>query len=423
MLKKTKNVNLILMLFVITIFQLTCLFTLVSKAADEHKMGIILTFGIYILVEYIYFIGTRLVLKRKGFEVELIAFLLTSIGLSITASVYPDKALKQLVAVLIGIFGFIFLQRLLRDLKRVSFLRVPAAIGAVGLLAFTLVFASFTNGAKNWLYIGGISIQPSELVKVVFIFVGAASLEKLQSNKSLTKFIIFAFACVGALFLMYDFGTALIFFFTFIVISFMRSGDIRTLVLVCTVALMGGLIVLMFRPYVANRFAAFGHVWEYFDTSGYQQTRTMIYSASGGLFGVGLGNGELRDIFAATEDLVFGVVCEEFGMIMAGAILLSYVALLVYSIRHSKYARSSFYAICACAASSLMLFQASLNVFGVNDILPLTGVTLPFISRGGSSMISSWALFALIKSVNFNIGDITPYRRKKNKSKHKGVVV
>ena len=400
MLKKTKNVNLILMLFVITLFQLTCLFTLVSKSSSEHKTGIILTFGIYILVEYIYFIGARLLLKRKGFEVELIAFLLTSIGLSITTSVYPDKALKQLVAVLIGIFGFVFLQWLLRDLKRVSFLRIPVAIGAVGLLAFTLVFATVTNGAKNWLYIGGLSIQPSELVKVAFIFVGAASLEKLQSNKSLTKFIIFAFACVGALFLMYDFGTALIFFFTFIVISFMRSGDIRTLVLVCTVALMGGLIVLMFRPYVANRFAAYGHVWEYFDTSGYQQTRTMIYSASGGLFGVGLGNGELRDIFAATEDLVFGVVCEEFGMIMAGAILLSYVALLVYSIRHSKYARSSFYAICACAASSLMLFQASLNVFGVNDILPLTGVTLPFISRGGSSVICCWMLLAFIKAVD-----------------------
>lgn len=400
MLKKTKNVNLVIMLFVITLFQLTCLFTLVSKASSEHKTGIILTFGIYILVEYIYFIGARLLLKRKGFEVELIAFLLTSIGLSITTSVYPDKALKQLVAVLIGILGFVFLQWLLRDLKRVSFLRIPAAIGAVGLLAFTLVFASFTNGAKNWLYIGGISIQPSELVKVAFIFVGAASLEKLQSNKSLTKFIIFAFACVGALFLMYDFGTALIFFFTFIVISFMRSGDIRTLVLVCTVALMGGLIVLMFRPYVANRFAAYGHVWEYFDTSGYQQTRTMIYSASGGLFGVGLGNGKLRNIFAATEDLVFGVVCEEFGMIMAGAILLSYVALLVYSIRHSKYARSSFYAICACAASSLMLFQASLNVFGVNDILPLTGVTLPFVSRGGSSVICCWMLLAFIKAVD-----------------------
>lgn len=400
MLKKTKNVNLVIMLFVITLFQLTCLFTLISKSAEEYRASIILTFGIYILVEYAYFIGARLILKRKGFEVELIAFLLTSIGLSITASVYPDKAIKQLVAVLIGIAGFVFLQWLLRDLKRVMALRIPAAIIGVAVLIFTLAFASFTNGAKNWLYIGGISIQPSEIVKAIFIFVGAATLEKLQSNKSLTKYIIFAFACVGCLFLMSDFGTALIFFFTFIVISFMRSGDIRTLFLVCTVVLMGGLLVLLFRPYVANRFAAYGHVWEYFDTSGYQQTRTMIYSASGGLFGVGLGNGKLRDIFAATEDLVFGVVCEEFGMIMAGAILLSYVALLVYSIRHSKYARSSFYAIAACAAAALMLFQAALNVFGVNDILPMTGVTLPFISRGGSSVIACWLLLAFIKAVD-----------------------
>jgi len=400
MLKKTKNVNLVLMLFVITIFQLICLFTLISKSADEHKSGIILTFGIYILVEYIYFIGTRLVLKRTSFEVELIAFMLTSIGLSITASVYPDKAIKQLIAVLIGIAGFVILQWILRDLKRVTVLRIPAAVIAVGLLAFTLVFARFTNGAKNWIYIGGISIQPSEIVKAIFIFVGAATLEKLQSNKSLTKYILFAFTCVGCLFLMYDFGTALIFFFTFVVISFMRSGDIRTLLLVCTVALMGGLLILLFKPYVANRFASYGHVWEYFDSSGYQQTRTMIYSASGGLFGVGLGNGELRDIFAATEDLVFGVVCEEFGMIMAGAILLSYVALLIYSIRHSKYARSSYYAIASCAAASLLLFQAALNVFGVNDLLPMTGVTLPFISRGGSSIISCWLLIAFIKAVD-----------------------
>lgn len=397
---KGRYANLALMLFVITLFQFTCLFSLVSKAQEEYTLGIIITFGIYILVEYAYLLGARLILGRRGFEVELIAFLLTSIGLSITLSVYPDKAFKQLVAILLGIGGFIFLQWLMRDLKRAVALRVPAAFLAVGLLVFTLIFARFTNGAKNWLYIGGLSIQPSELVKVAFIFVGAATLEKLQSNKSLTKFIIFAVGCVGTLFLMYDFGTALIFFFTFIVISFMRSGDIRTIFLVCAVALMGAVLVLVFRPYVANRFISYGHAWEYFDTSGFQQTRTMIYSASGGLFGVGLGNGKLRDVFAATEDLVFGVVCEEFGMILAAAALLSYVALLVYSIRHSKYARSSFYAICACAASALMLFQAALNVLGVNDILPMTGVTLPFISRGGSSVISCWMLLAFIKAVD-----------------------
>lgn len=397
---KARNVNPYIMLFIITLFQIICLITLLTSVDEQYRSDVLMTFGGYLMIEYAYFVGARLVLGRRGFEVELIAFLLTSIGLSITASVYPDGIIKQFIAVLVGIGGFVILQWFLRDVKFCNSVRIPVAVLALGLLVFTLVFAKATNGAKNWIYVGGISIQPSELVKVAFIFVGAASLEKLQSNKSLTKFVVFAFGCVGALFLMYDFGTALIFFFTFIVIAFMRSGDIRTIVLLCTIALMGGLLVLMFRPYVANRFEAYGHVWEYFDTSGYQQTRTMIYSASGGLFGVGLGNGKLRDIFAATEDLVFGVVCEEFGMIMAGAILLSYIALLVYSIRHSKYARSSFYAICACAAASLMLFQAALNVFGVNDILPLTGVTLPFISRGGSSIISCWMLLAFIKAVD-----------------------
>ncbi len=388
------------MLAVVTLFQLICAVTLISKGESENRMRVIITFGGYLLAEYAYFIGARLILGRRGFEVELIAFLLTGIGLSITASVYPHLAIKQLIATLIGIAGFVALQIILRDIDLCMRLRYPAAFLSVGLLAFTLIFAGFTNGAKNWLYIGGLSIQPSELVKVAFIFVGAATLERLQSNKSLTKFILFALGCIGTLFLMYDFGTALIFFFTFLVISFMRSGDVRTLILICAAAVLGGILILLFKPYVASRFASFGHAWENFDTTGYQQTRVMIYSASGGLFGVGLGNGKLRNIFAATEDLIFGVVCEEFGWIMAAAILLSYIALLVYSIKHSRYARSSFYAICACAAAALMLFQAALNVFGVNDVLPMTGVTLPFVSRGGSSIMSCWMLLAFIKAVD-----------------------
>lgn len=217
--QKGKNVNLAIMLAIITLFQLICAFTLIEKGESENRMNIIITFGGYILAEYAYFIGAR-ILGRRSFEVELIAFLLSSIGLSVTASVYPSLAIKQLIATLIGIAGFIVLQIILRDIDLCMRLRYPVAFLAVGLLAFTLVFAKVTNGAKNWIYIGGLSIQPSELVKVAFIFVGAATLEKLQSNKSLTKFILFALGCIGTLFLMYDFGTALIFFFTFLVISF-----------------------------------------------------------------------------------------------------------------------------------------------------------------------------------------------------------
>jgi len=180
----------------------------------------------------------------------------------------------------------------------------------------------------------------------------------------------------------------------------MRSGDIKKILLICAAAAVGAVAIVIFKPYVANRFMTYRHIWEYMDSGGYQQTRVLIYSASGGLFGVGLGNGQLRNVFAATEDLVFGVLCEEFGIILAFTVALTYVAFAFYSIKMAKTARSTFYSIAACAAAGLMLFQAGLNIFGVTDLLPLTGVTLPFVSRGGSSMLSSWGLLAYLKAVD-----------------------
>ena len=288
----------------------------------------------------------------------------------------------------------------LKNTRWISTMRVPAALGAVGLLAATVALGTTYNGARNWIMIGDISIQPSELAKILFIFVGAVTLDKLQSIRSLSKYILFAACCIGIIFVMKDFGTALIFFATFLIISFMRSGDIKKIMLICGAAAVGAVAIVIFKPYVANRFMTYRHIWENMDGGGYQQTRVLIYSASGGLFGVGLGNGQLRRVFAATEDLIFGVLCEEFGLIIAFTVALTYVAFAFYAIKMAKTARSTFYSIAACAAAGLMLFQAALNIFGVTDLLPLTGVTLPFVSRGGSSMLSSWGLLAFLKAVD-----------------------
>ena len=295
---------------------------------------------------------------------------------------------------------FIFLLIILRRTDIVMKLRMPVAFAAVGLLAVNLLLAEYNNGALNWITIAGFSIQPSEIVKLAFIFVGAASLDKLQSTKSLTKYLIFCLGCVGALFLMRDFGTALIFFFTFMIIAFMRSGDVRTIALVCVAAALGAIMIIYFRPTVAARFSTYRHIWEQINGAGMQQTRVLIYSASGGLFGLGIGNGKLKGVYASTTDLIFGMLCEEWGMIVAFLIVLTYVFILLYAIKVARTTRSAFYAIAACAAAGLMLFQTALNIFGVTDILPLTGVTLPFISRGGSSMICSWGLLAFIKAAD-----------------------
>ncbi len=354
-------------------------------------LGMILTVWIY------YFFGSY-ILRLITFEFEAIGFLFSSVGLAITGSIYPDAVLKQFFAVIIGVVGFCCLLTVLRFVDAIKIFRYIVGVGAIGLLALTLVIAEPTNGALSWINVGGISLQPSEFVKVAFIFVGAVTLERLQSVRHLTMYMIFAGVCVLELFLMYDFGAALIFFFTFIVIAFMRSGDVRTIMLVCIAALLGAVLIILFKPYVAARFSGYLHIWENMDTTGYQQTRTLIYSASGGLFGLGLGNGNLRNIFAAAEDLVFGVACEEFGIIFGFLIPVTYGLMTVAVIINSQKVKSAFYAISSVAAASMMLFQTMLNIFGVTDLLPLTGVTLPFVSKGGSSVICCFCLLAFLKA-------------------------
>lgn len=354
----------------------------------------------FIAVQWGYFAFASFVLRIHNFELEMIAFAFSSIGLAIVGSIYPGAVLKQFAALVIGLVLFCFMTVMLRHIETVKSLRWVLAGVSVLALGLTLLIAETNNGAKNWLSLGGISIQPSELVKVAFVFVGAVTLEKLQSIKNLSMYIAFSAICVGELFLMYDFGTALIFFFTFIVIAFMRSGDIKTLSIVCAVAALGAVAILVLKPYVASRFSTYLHVWEYMDEGGYQQTRTLIYSASGGLFGLGLGNGELRNVFAASEDLVFGVVCEEFGLVMGFLIPLTYSAIAVWSVLNAKKPKSAFYTIAGVGAVAMLLFQTMLSIFGITDLLPLTGVTLPFVSKGGTSIISSFCLLSYIKSLD-----------------------
>lgn len=175
----------------------------------------------------------------------------------------------------------------------------------------------------------------------------------------------------------------------------MRSGSVRTIALICSAAVFGVFLILRFRPYVARGLPRGG-------MCGNSQTRRAInrralltYTASGGFFGVGLGNGYLKSVFASTSDLVFGMVCEELGLILGLTIVLAIALLVFYARSDVTRSRSTFYSISACAAAGMMLFQTCLNVFGATDVLPLTGVTLPFVSQGGSSMVAVWGLVGL----------------------------
>ena len=384
-------------LLYVTVFQALLLLEHCFSAEKEYISGIAVGFGILILLEWLCYFAMRTV-RRTGFEVELVAFFLSGIGLSVIASSVPGEMLRQMMIVTVGVVLFFVMGWWLRDLDRTKKLRMPAAIAAVGMLALVLVIGTVQNGARNWIYIGGISVQPSELVKVAYIYVGAATLDRLFSTKNLIVFIGFSAVCVIALALMGDFGTALIFFVTFLIISFMRSGSIATVALAVTGAGMAGFLMLRIKEHIAQRFASWGHIWEHPFDSGYQQTHALSAGASGGLFGKGAGRGWLKSTFAGNTDTVFGVVCEELGLIVAVCAVLAIVVLAFFAARNTARGRSAYYSIAACATAGMLMIQLALNVFGSVDILPFTGVTFPFVSRGGTSVLSCWMLLAFIKA-------------------------
>lgn len=390
------------LMLLITLFHFFMSVEAVFWQDGTNKYSPFVLFGCLAVAEWTFFFVSTKVLKRVSFELESLALFLTGVGVMLLVRQVERSAYVQLIAAVVGMALFCVIIKFIEDPDRTSStkLRYGLMIAAVGLLGVSIVFGKITYGAANWIKIGGISIQPSEIVKIIYIFIGANTLDRLQTKKNLLEFIIFSAVCVGLLALMGDFGTALIFFMTFLLISFMRSGDFKTVILAIAAAVFGVSIVLRFKSYVLDRFKAWGHAWEYANDLGYQQTHVLTYIASGGLFGVGIGNGFLKGVGASESDLVFGLVSEEMGVIVAITLAVAVACLVIYARAITTRSRSTFYSISACCAAGLLVIQLSLNVFGATDILPLTGVTFPFISCGGSSVLSCWGLIAFIKAAD-----------------------
>ena len=295
-----------------------------------------------------------------------------------------------------GVVTYLIIGWSLRDLERAKVIRYIAAVAGVGFLLVTLAMGTTINGAKGWLIIGPLSLQPSELSKVCFVFVGASTLNRIVTKRNIVLFIAYSVVVCGCLAAMNDFGTALIFFCAFLVIAYMRSGNMGTIGLAVTALVFAGVVVLKLAPHALDRFAAWRHIWE-MPTEGYQQTRALMCMASGGLLGLGLGQGWMRVFPAAASDMAIATLAEEWGLLMVIMAILCVVALALFAVRAASVGRSSFYTIGACTAASILLVQTILNALGTVDVLPLTGVTFPFLSNGGTSMICVWGLLAFIK--------------------------
>lgn len=328
--------------------------------------------------------------------------MLLGIGFIILARISLKKAEKQLAVAFLSFLIALavpFLVKQLRFLKKGAWLY--AAIGA-GMLSAVLILGGLTYGAKISFTVQGITFQPSELVKLLFVFFLAAALCENTSFLRLVVITALAAAHVIILVLSRDLGSALIFFAAYVFVVFMATGSYLYLSL--GIAAFGGSAVASYYlfDHVRNRVMIFLDPFSYIDAQGYQLTQSLFSVCSGSWFGLGLFGGTPEDIPFVETDFIFSAICEELGVISGICIVLICVGSFLLMLRIGMQSKDSFLRLLAYGCAVMYLFQIFLTIGGGVKFIPLTGVTLPLVSYGGSSVLSTVLLFFIVQAVAVN---------------------
>ena len=306
-----------------------------------------------------------------------------------------SRGLQQAVYYSFGIVAMLFCILLVRYVRRWNVLIRVIMLGGLALIALPLAIGTEQNGATNWIHIGGSSVQPSELVKIALLLVLSYTMSRRQHWLG----ILFAALCLGALMLQKDLGTALIYYATTLLLFYASTGNLP----LTGVGLIGagGAAVLGYKlfDHVRVRVAIWQNPWLTPETTGYQIIQVLMAIASGGLFGVGLGLGAPRIIPVYFTDCIFAVICEQFGIVFGILVLLMYTILILRGASIATGARHGFYALLAMGATVTLGVQTFVIIGGVLKLIPLTGVTMPFVSYGGTSLVSCMALIGLLQGV------------------------
>lgn len=273
------------------------------------------------------------------------------------------------------------------------------AIAGLILLALVFVIGKEIWGAKNWIVIGGFAMQPSEFVKIIYVFFAAAMLAKAAKFRDIVLVTAVAAAHVLILVLEKDLGAALIFFITYLVILYVSSENFLYLAAGLAGGILAAVVAYHLFTHVQNRVIAWRDPWGTIDNQGYQVSRSLFAIGTGGWFGMGLGQGLPNSIPVVSSDFIFSAIAEELGTFFAICVILVEVSCFVMFINISLKMTRRFYKLTALGLSVEFIFQVFLTVGGAIKFIPSTGVTLPLISYGGSSVISTIVLFNIIQGM------------------------
>ena len=326
--------------------------------------------------------------------------LLEAVGFIFIARVNYDEAVRQLVLAAIGTVITFFVPAILRNVKQMrNWGWVFAAIGFVA-IAIVPVFGRTVNGADLAIRFGdAVQIQPSEFVKILFVLFVASVFNKLKSFKQILIVSGIALAHVGILLASRDLGTALIFFVAYIVMLFVATHKFYYLAAGVGAGFLGGFAASKIFSHVQSRIDAWRDPFKDYQGSGWHIARSLFSIAAGGWIGTGLGKGLLSSIPSVENDMMFTAISEEMGGIVSIAVLLICLNNLILMMGIASRCNTLFYRLIAVGLGTMYGFQVFLTVGGSIKLIPLTGVTLPFVSYGGSSLIASLIMFALINGM------------------------
>lgn len=326
--------------------------------------------------------------------------MLLSVGFITLTRLSYDNAVKQVFIVgasfLVGLFVPIFMMKL----KQIRSLGWFFGIAGIVILLIVLVIGTTSFGATNWLTIKGVSVQPSEFVKLLFVI----SIAGLLKNETDFKKIIWitAMAGINVLILVFqkDLGGALIFFVTYIFMLYAATA--RPLYLFS--GLLGGSVAAFVAYRLFNhvrvRVVAWQNPFQYIDKEGYQITQSLFAIGTGGWFGMGINRGLPTNIPVVESDFIFSAISEEMGGLFALCIIMIYISCFIVIINIALEQEDSFYRLTAMGFAVMFAFQVILSIGGVIKFIPSTGVTLPLISQGGSSVLMIIVMFMILQGIH-----------------------
>lgn len=395
--------NPLVLLMIINVISFWMLY--VHSGTDD--MRVIYT-GLALLFVSVFIYATISFFNMGDKYLFLIVYLLIILGIVMICRINYDKGVKQMLWYLISVAAFYVSYFGYRYIKKLPEFKAVYYVVGILLFVFTIVFGSTIKGARNWIVIGRFSIQPSEVIKLFFIFFLAcfySSKEKtytLRSRSIKERYVVMlcVYSYLGFLILQREWGIMLLFFFTYMAMEYVFEGDFLILCGNIILAGAGSYVGYLAMNHIRVRVTTWLNPWSDVTGKGYQIAQSLFAIASGGFFGSGIGQGNPGYIPEVHSDFIFSAICEEMGIFGGMAVIMLFFIFMYRGIKISLKLPDGFDKCIATGITVMFGIQTFIIIGGVIKMIPLTGITLPFISYGGSSLLSSFVSLGILQAIS-----------------------